>query len=177
MVPGSPAYNVVMMTFAISGPLRPDLIGRAVDEIVRRHEALRTTLPDEDGEPWQRVAEELTVPVVTHDLRAEPERLDDRVAELAGEPFDLAEGPLLRVVLFRLAEERWVVFLNAHHVVVDGWSLGLFWEELLTLYDAYDAGRPAVPVRGTADPVPRLRALAAGAPERRTAGEPALLLA
>ncbi|WP_431980532.1 amino acid adenylation domain-containing protein [Streptomyces qinglanensis] len=142
MVPGSPAYNVVM-TFAISGPLRPDLIGRAVDEIVRRHEALRTTLPDEDGEPWQRVAEELTVPVVTHDLRADPDRLDARVAELAGEPFDLAEGPLLRVVLFRLAEERWVVFLNAHHVVVDGWSLGLFWEELLTLYDAYDAGRPS----------------------------------
>ncbi|MBO8191102.1 amino acid adenylation domain-containing protein [Streptomyces oryzae] len=142
MVPGSPAYNVVM-TFSISGPLRPDVVGRAVDEIVRRHEALRTTLPSEDGEPWQRVAGTMSVPVVTHDLRQAPDQVDDRIAELAREPFDLAEGPLLRVVLFRLAEERWVVFLNAHHVVVDGWSLGLFWEELLTLYDAFDAGRPS----------------------------------
>ena len=142
MVPGSPAYNVVM-TFAIRGPLRPDVLGRAVNEIVRRHEALRTTLPDTDGEPWQRVAAELILPVDTHDLRDAPHLVDERVAELSREPFDLVEGPLLRVVLFRLADDRWVVFLNAHHVVVDGWSLGLFWEELLTLYDVFAAGRPS----------------------------------
>ncbi|MER5704375.1 amino acid adenylation domain-containing protein [Micromonospora sp. NPDC002296] len=142
MVPGSPAYNVVM-TFAIHGPLRPDILGRAVDEIVRRHEALRTTLPDEDGDPWQRVAEEMHIPIVTHDLRDAPHRVDGLIAELARAPFDLVEGPLLRVVLFRPADEQWVVFLNAHHVVVDGWSLGLFWEELLTLYDAFAAGRPS----------------------------------
>jgi amino acid adenylation domain-containing protein len=142
MVPGSPAYNVVM-TFAIEGPLRPDVVGRAVAEIVRRHEALRTTLPDEDGEPWQRVADDMTVPVETVDLRDNPHLLDERVFELARQPFDLAEGPLLRVVLLRTADERWAVFLNAHHVVVDGWSLGLFWEELLTLYDAFAAGRPS----------------------------------
>ncbi|MEV4315698.1 amino acid adenylation domain-containing protein [Actinocrispum sp. NPDC049592] len=142
MVPGSPAYNVVM-TFAIRGPLRPEIMGQAVDEIVRRHEALRTTLPDEDGEPWQRVAEQLSIPVVTHDLRHAPDEVDARIAELSRQPFDLAEGPLLRVVLLRRADEEWVVFLNAHHVVVDGWSLGLFWEELLTLYDAFAAGRPS----------------------------------
>ncbi|EID56595.1 non-ribosomal peptide synthetase [Saccharomonospora xinjiangensis] len=142
MVPGSPAYNVVM-TFSISGPLRPHIVGKAVDEIVRRHEALRTTLPDEDGKPWQRVADDLTVPVVVHDLREAPETVDAAVFEQARRPFDLAEGPLLRVELFRLAEQKWIVFLNAHHVVVDGWSLGLFWEELLTLYDAFASGRPS----------------------------------
>lgn len=142
MVPGSPAYNVVM-TFAISGPLRTDVMGRAVAEIVRRHEALRTTLPDVDGEPYQLVADELEIPVRTHDVRDAPDTIDDLVTHHAREPFDLAEGPLLRVELFRTGDEHWIVFLNAHHVVVDGWSLGLFWEELLTIYDAFADGRPS----------------------------------
>ncbi|MEU6508501.1 amino acid adenylation domain-containing protein [Streptomyces sp. NPDC046942] len=148
MVPGSPAYNVPM-SFRVRGPLRREVLERAVREVVRRHEALRTRLPSEDGEPWQEVLDELHIPVELVDLGAEPSRLDALVFEEARRPFDLAAGPLLRVTLYRLAPELHVVLLNAHHVVVDGWSLGLFWQELFTLCQAFAAGRPS--------PLPELR--------------------
>ncbi|HWG99513.1 MAG TPA: amino acid adenylation domain-containing protein [Pilimelia sp.] len=147
MVPDSPAYNV-LMSFRLRGPLRHDVLERSVAEIVRRHESLRTTLPSLDGEPWQRVAAHLDVPVPLVDLTGEPDAgrtaaLDRLVAAEGRHTFDLAAGPLIRVTMYRLAPELHVVLLNAHHVVVDGWSLGLFWHELLTLYDAFAAGRPA----------------------------------
>ncbi|MET9831649.1 amino acid adenylation domain-containing protein [Streptomyces sp. NPDC006385] len=148
MVPGSPAYNVPM-SFRLRGPLRREVLQRAVDEIVHRHESLRTVLPSEDGEPWQRILPRADVPVEFVDLTADPGALDALVAEAARRPFDLAAGPLLRVTLYRLEPELHVVLLNAHHVVVDGWSLGLFWQELLTLYQAFSEGRPS--------PLPELR--------------------
>ncbi|MFE7294833.1 amino acid adenylation domain-containing protein [Streptomyces sp. NPDC057579] len=142
MVPGSAAYNVPM-SFRLRGPLRREVLQRAVDEIVRRHESLRTLLPSADGEPWQRVLPQLSVPVELVDLAADPGALDGLVGEAARRPFDLATGPLVRVTLYRLAPELHVVLLNVHHIVVDGWSLGLFWQELLTLYRAFAAGRPS----------------------------------
>ncbi|MER6138558.1 amino acid adenylation domain-containing protein [Streptomyces sparsogenes] len=142
MVPDSAAYNVPM-SFRLRGPLRHEVLQRAVDEIVRRHESLRTVLPSEDGEPWQQVLPRLSVPVELVDLGADPGALDGRIDEAARRPFDLATGPLLRVTLYRLEPELHVVLLNAHHIVVDGWSLGLFWQELLTLYHAFAAGRPS----------------------------------
>ncbi|CAL9585075.1 Chondramide synthase cmdD [Streptomyces sp. enrichment culture] len=148
MVPGSPAYNVPM-SFRVRGPLRHEVLQRAVREVVRRHEALRTRLPSEDGEPWQEILDDLDVPVELVDLSDDPARLDALVFEAARRPFDLAAGPLLRVTLYRLEPELHVVLLNAHHVVVDGWSLGLFWQELFTLCEAFAAGRPS--------PLPELR--------------------
>jgi amino acid adenylation domain-containing protein len=147
MVPGSPAYNVPM-SFRLGGHLRHEILERAVAEIVRRHETLRTTLPSENGEPWQEIAAHATVPIELVDLSGEPAparetALERLVGAAARRPFDLAAGPLLRVTLFRLEPELHVVLLNAHHVIVDGWSLGLFWHELLTLYDAFAAGRPS----------------------------------
>ncbi|MFH8562241.1 amino acid adenylation domain-containing protein [Streptomyces sp. NPDC017988] len=142
MVPGSAAYNVPM-SFRLRGPLRHDVLRRAVDEIVHRHESLRTVLPSEGGEPWQRILPRVNVPVELVDLTSDPGALDGLVDEAARRPFDLAAGPLLRVTLYRLEPELHVVLLNAHHIVVDGWSLGLFWQELLTLYHAFAAGRPS----------------------------------
>ncbi|BCK68534.1 hypothetical protein Srufu_024870 [Streptomyces libani subsp. rufus] len=142
MVPGSAAYNVPM-SFRLRGPLRHEVLQRAVDEIIRRHESLRTVLPSEDGEPWQRILSQVRVPVELVDLGSDPGALDGLVDEAARRPFDLAAGPLVRVTLYRLEPELHVVLLNAHHIVVDGWSLGLFWQELLTLYHAFAAERPS----------------------------------
>ncbi|MEU1026207.1 condensation domain-containing protein, partial [Streptomyces sp. NPDC005904] len=142
MVPDSPAYNVPM-SFRVRGPLRREILERAAEEVVRRHESLRTRLPSENGEPWQEIVDDVKVPVELVDLTDDPARLDALVFEAGRRPFDLATGPLLRVTLYRLAPELHVVLLNAHHVVVDGWSLGLFWQELFTLYEAFAAGRPS----------------------------------
>ncbi|CAM5260471.1 Non-ribosomal peptide synthetase OS=Streptomyces alboniger OX=132473 GN=CP975_22710 PE=4 SV=1 [Streptomyces alboniger] len=142
MVPGSPAYNVPM-SFRVRGPLRREVLERAVEEVVRRHESLRTRLPSENGEPWQEIVDDVRVPVELVDVSDDPARLDALVFEAGRRPFDLATGPLLRVTLYRLAPDLHVVLLNAHHVVVDGWSLGLFWQELFTLYEAFAAGRPS----------------------------------
>ncbi|WCL89550.1 MULTISPECIES: condensation domain-containing protein [Streptomyces] len=142
MVPDSPAYNVPM-SFRVRGPLRREILERAAEEVVRRHESLRTRLPSENGEPWQEIVDDVEVPVELVDLTDDPARLDALVFEAGRRPFDLATGPLLRVTLYRLAPELHVVLLNAHHVVVDGWSLGLFWQELFTLYEAFAAGRPS----------------------------------
>ncbi|MEU7576559.1 amino acid adenylation domain-containing protein [Streptomyces sp. NPDC041068] len=142
MVPDSPAYNVPM-SFRLRGPLRREVLERAAEEVVRRHESLRTRLPSENGEPWQEILDDVRVPVDLVDVTDDPARLDALIFDEGRRPFDLATGPLLRITLYRLAPELHVVLLNAHHVVVDGWSLGLFWQELFTLYEAFAAGRPS----------------------------------
>ncbi|MFD8378342.1 amino acid adenylation domain-containing protein [Streptomyces sp. NPDC059679] len=148
MVPESPAYNVPM-SFRLRGPLRHEVLERAVAEVVRRHESLRTRLPSENGEPWQEILDHLQVPVGLVDLTADPARLDALIYDEGRRPFDLSRGPLLRITAYRLGPESHVLLLNVHHVVVDGWSLGLFWQELFTLYEAFAAGRPS--------PLPDLR--------------------
>jgi len=145
MVPGSSAYNVAM-TFTLRGRLDTAVLQRAVDEIVRRHETLRTTIAEEEGEAWQRIAPAMSIPVTVVDLAAQPDaqaRLDALIAEEARAPFDLDRGPLLRITVYALGDGRYVVLMLAHHITVDGWSLGLFWQELLALYDAFLAGRPS----------------------------------
>ncbi|MGW5822469.1 condensation domain-containing protein, partial [Streptomyces noursei] len=147
LVPDSPAYNVPL-AFRLNGPLRPELLARAVNEVVRRHEVLRTTFPSEAGEPWQEIAPGLTLPLPVVDLTGlppqerEPEfrRLAREEAERA---FDLKEGPLLRVTLYRLADDAHEFLLNTHHIVTDGWSINNFVREMLLLNSAYEAGRPS----------------------------------
>ncbi|MFJ2773108.1 amino acid adenylation domain-containing protein [Streptomyces sp. NPDC087300] len=142
MVPESPAYNVPM-SFRVRGPLRRDVLERAAEEVVRRHESLRTRLPSENGEPWQEILTDVRVPIRLVDVTEDPAGLDALIFDEGRRPFDLATGPLLRITLYRVEPELHVVLLNAHHVVVDGWSLGLFWQELFTLYEAFAAGRPS----------------------------------
>lgn len=147
LVPDSPAYNVPL-ALRLNGPLRPELLARAVNEVVRRHEVLRTTFPSEAGEPWQEIAPSLTLPLPVVDLTGlppqerEPEfrRLAREEAERA---FDLKEGPLLRVTLYRLADDAHEFLLNTHHIVTDGWSINNFVREMLLLNSAYEAGRPS----------------------------------
>ncbi|MBB4910655.1 non-ribosomal peptide synthetase/type I polyketide synthase [Actinophytocola algeriensis] len=155
MMPDSPAYNVVM-SLAMDGPLQPAAVGNAVNEIVRRHEVLRTTFPSTDGRARQEIAPGITVPTPVVDLSELPD--EQRQAEFerlvgleARRVFDLAEGPLLRVTLFRFGPLAHRMVLNVHHIVADVWSGGVLAREMAAAYDAYAGGRspmlPALPVQ------------------------------
>ncbi|MFL5540879.1 MAG: amino acid adenylation domain-containing protein, partial [Longimicrobiaceae bacterium] len=135
------------------GTLDRAALARALDRIVARHEALRTTFHAVDGEPVQRIApvEESAFRLVEHDLHAAPDaedRLRRLVQDEAGAPFDLARGPLFRGRLVRMAADDHVLLLTMHHIVSDGWSMGVLHRELGALYAAF--------ARGQADPLPPL---------------------
>jgi non-ribosomal peptide synthetase component F len=144
--PESPEYNIPQ-GFRISGPLRPPLLARSLDAIVARHETLRTTFTAVDGEPRQIVAERLRVDLPAIDLTALPAALREaRARETAvadaRRPFDLAAGPLLRALLFRIGAGEHLFFVDVHHIVYDGWSRGIFLAELAALYPALAEDRP-----------------------------------
>jgi amino acid adenylation domain-containing protein len=144
------AYNMPW-AFRLQGRLDGDALGRALQAIVDRHESLRTCFVAVDGKPAQRVLPELAVPLRRVDLAAlEPQARAaelERLARLEAETtFDLARGPLIRTTLVRLGPEEHVLFLSLHHIVFDGWSIGVLNRELLELYRADLAGEaPRVP--------------------------------
>ncbi|CAA9346511.1 MAG: Polyketide synthase modules and related proteins, partial [uncultured Gemmatimonadetes bacterium] len=137
----------------LRGELDAEALARALDRIVERHEALRTVFPQVDGEPVQRIAPtgESGFLLVQHDLRAHPDaeaELRRILSEESAAPFDLRDGPLVRGRLIRLAEDDHVLVVTMHHIVSDGWSMGVLTRELSTLYAAFH--------RGDADPLPPL---------------------
>jgi amino acid adenylation domain-containing protein len=139
--PGGAAYNVPL-ALRLQGALEVDALGRALAEIVRRHEALRTVFPLVDGAPAQVVKPAGPVPLSIEDAADEAELLA-RVREEARRPFSLAEGPLVRARLLRLDHEDHVLIVCIHHIVTDGWSMGIFTRELSALYGAFREGRPS----------------------------------
>lgn len=146
LAPESPAYNVEAALPL--GPIDPVPFERAINAIVARHESLRTVFLEVDGEPVQQVLPALHVPLRFEDLSALPEA--PRAARLlairrhcATEPFDLATGPLLRVRLLRTGADRHLFLLNLHHIIADGWSMGVFSRELADLYAAFLRGEPS----------------------------------
>ncbi|HYO14676.1 MAG TPA: amino acid adenylation domain-containing protein [Thermoanaerobaculia bacterium] len=145
--PGSPVYNIPAVV-ELTGRLDAAVLAAALGEVVRRHETLRTTFRSAAGEPVQVVAEDagFLLPVV--DLQALPGREREHEAHRlataeARRPFDLARGPLLRAALLRSGTEQHVVLLTMHHIVSDGWSMGVLVRELGVLYEALVAGRPS----------------------------------
>jgi amino acid adenylation domain-containing protein len=150
--PGSAAY-VMPFAYRLRGELTPAdrrALGRALTELARRHESLRTTFGEEDGQPVQRIAPpgEARLELVVEDLStiAAAERrvlLDERLAAESARPFDLAQGPLARARLFVLGFDDHVLLLEVHHAVFDGWSLSSLWKELSALYGAFREGRPS----------------------------------
>jgi amino acid adenylation domain-containing protein len=146
--PGSPVYNLPA-AFRLVGPLSAAALEPALGEVFRRHEILRTSFAEvPGGEPLQAVAPFRPVPLPGIDLsrlspaagRAEAERLAAREAR---RPFDLARGPLARVCLLRLGAREHHLFFFCHHIVFDGWSVGVLQHELGALYAAFAAGRPS----------------------------------
>jgi amino acid adenylation domain-containing protein len=146
--PGRATYNVPLAA-RLRGPLQPATLAAALDEVVARHETLRTWFVEEEGEPVQVIAPALAIPLPVVDLGAlSPDRRDAelrrQVQREAERPFDLGRLPLLRALLFRLGEGEHALFLNQHHVVTDAWSLGLLVAELLAAEAALRAGHPPV---------------------------------
>ena len=143
--PGNPLYNIPR-ALRLRGALRTDALERAINEIVRRHESQRTTFAVHDGHPVQVFAKTLTIPLELHDLKSLPEDARESEARrLAGDeaarPFNIAQPPLVRALLLRMAPEDHVLQLTMHHIISDAWSAGLFLQELTILYEAFSAGK------------------------------------
>ena len=145
--PNSSVYNIPS-ALRLKGSLDIAALEQSLNEIVRRHESLRTTFAAVDGEPLQLIAPALrmSVPItdLTHHSASDREHEAQRLAtEQAREPFDLSQGPLLRVLLLCLGQDDHVLVLSMHHIVSDGWSRGVFYHELSMLYQAYTQGNPS----------------------------------
>jgi amino acid adenylation domain-containing protein len=140
------AYNVVIAR-RLEGCVRADLVQRALDEVVARHEVLRTTYPTVDGHPEQRVRPPEPVELTVVELfdrpapEAEAEALS-RATTAARQPFDLVHGPVFRGALFRVSPEVALLVLTMHHIATDAWSEGLLLGEISDVYNALAHGRP-----------------------------------
>ncbi len=146
--PGSPLYNVPGAV-RLRGPLDAERLQQGLNQVARRHEILRTTFGDHDGRPYQIIAPGIEIPLGQVDLSASaPDEQAEAVERLAVSeahvPFDLARGPLLRATLLRLADQEHVLLLTMHHIISDGWSIGVLIQELSALYGADTDGRDAL---------------------------------
>jgi amino acid adenylation domain-containing protein/non-ribosomal peptide synthase protein (TIGR01720 family) len=147
LAPGASLYNI-SQAIQVEGALDITALEKTLNEIARRHEVLRATFPAVDGHPVQVVVPAFTLALPVIDLRELGEsRGETEARRLASEeakrPFDLARGPLLRGALLRLGEERHVVLFTLHHIISDGWSMGVLMREVGALYPAFANGRPA----------------------------------
>jgi len=149
--PGNPTFNLIS-SFRITGPLEIPVLEKSFNEIVRRHETLRTVFREVNGQPTQVICSHLELPVPVIDLSQLPgseqekniERLIEKEAHFS---YDLAEGPLIRLTVLQLAKEEYVLIRGMQHICSDAWSLGIFRKELGTLYEAFSRGR-ASPLPG-----------------------------
>ncbi|HKV13018.1 MAG TPA: condensation domain-containing protein, partial [Thermoanaerobaculia bacterium] len=141
MEPGTSLYNMPAL-LRLAGPLDVAALEAAFGEVVRRHEVLRTTFPARRGAPRQEIHPFLSIPLSQVDLSGLPEEARRLGIEETRRPFDLATGPLLRALLLRIAPEEHLLALTMHHIVSDGWSVGVLVRELAALY----AGNPLPPL-------------------------------
>lgn len=144
-----PNTSTYIMANAIPmlAPVNVRVLEQALNEIVRRHEVLRTVFPIIDGSPAQVISEPGLLQMSSADLTTLTEHdRQTRILRFINEirrPFDLQRGPLVRATLLRLTPEQYVLYLALHHIVADGWSLGLFAQELEALYGAFSLGKPS----------------------------------
>lgn len=145
--PNSPYYNIPSAV-RFQGKLNIAAFDQSVQEIIARHETLRTTFTMMDGEAVQVISPELKLEIPIFDLTdREPavrEKETQRLArEEARRPFNLTSGPLFRITLIKLADADFVVLLTMHHIISDGWSMGVFIREIAVHYDAFSQGKSA----------------------------------
>jgi amino acid adenylation domain-containing protein len=144
---GSAAYNIDAGV-RLPGEIDVAALERALGEVLRRHDALRTVFHEADGVPVQVVAPFSGFVLPVEDLAgldedAREAEVTRRATRAAAEPFDLAAGPLFRATLLRLGEREHVLLLCMHHIVSDGWSMSVMRRELLALYAAFRDGQPS----------------------------------
>ena len=147
LAPDNPFYNM-FTAVRLAGALDLDALRGAFREIVRRHEALRTTFQPGEHGTVQGIAPPpaLDVPLVDLEGLADDVRRRELArlsSDEARRPFDLARGPLVRAALLRIAAREHTLLVNLHHIVSDGWSMGILFHELATLYGAFCQGAPS----------------------------------
>jgi amino acid adenylation domain-containing protein len=145
MLPGNAVYSIPFRV-RLRGGVQPEALRRALETLAHRHESLRTVFPSRDGRPLQVVHPPAPFALPVSDLSILPGDLAEREAERMAEedarrPFDVAAGPLFRAELIRVADEEWILLLNLHHVVADGWSIDILFRELAQAYAAHAEGR------------------------------------
>ena len=179
LLPTGSVYNVPKV-YRLKGALKVDALRAALDELVERHESLRTRFGFEDSGPVQVIAAQLRIGLEVEDLTglAAGEREGEarrRAQQEAQTPFDLERAPLLRARLLRLDEQEHWLLLTLHHIVTDGWSSGVLSRELSALYAAHCRGE-ASGAAGAAGAVRRLCGVAAGVAAGGGAGAAACVL-
>ncbi|MEG5000413.1 amino acid adenylation domain-containing protein [Microcoleus sp. B4-D4] len=147
LVPNNPFYNVPA-ALRLTGSLNFSALQQTFNEIVRRHEALRTTLAVVSGQPVQRIAAAFHLPINVVDLRNLPKEsrqteANRLTAQEAQRSFNLSKDLLLRVTLLQLDDAEYLLMLNMHHIVSDGWSIGVLIQELGALYTAFASEKPS----------------------------------
>ncbi|NQE33862.1 non-ribosomal peptide synthetase [Microcoleus asticus] len=147
LVPNNPFYNVPA-ALRLTGALNFSALQQTFNEIVRRHEALRTTLAVVSGQPVQRIAAAFHLPINVVDLRNLPKEsrqteANRLTAQEAQRSFNLSNDLLLRVTLLQLDDAEYLLMLNMHHIVSDGWSIGVLIQELGALYTAFAREKPS----------------------------------
>ena len=155
LLPGTSFYNVPTV-IRLVGVLNLAALTRSVNEIIRRHEVLRTTFGMVEGQPIQAIAPVLSVSLPLINLQELPaaarqQEANRLVTEETERPFNLSQGPLLRLLLLQLNQAEYLLLLNLHHIVFDDWSLGVLIRELGSLYTAFSSGKfsplPELPIQ------------------------------
>jgi amino acid adenylation domain-containing protein len=125
----------------IRGALNISVLEESINEIIHRHESLRTTFPTVDGKPVQRISPSLTINLPLVDLQGlPPAGVQQFITKEVRQSFDLDEGPLSRFMLLRCEPETHILIVTMHHIITDGWSMGILMKELSTLYQAFSVG-------------------------------------
>lgn len=150
--PGTLAY-LMPIAVRLRGPLRVPALADALTAVVARHECLRTSFVDLSGAPWQRIEDPAPVPLPVTDLAGRPAEaeLAEALRHEASTPFELSAGPLLRARLLRVSDAEHLLLLTMHHIVSDGWSLGVLLRELADAYRRAATGQQPEPAAGELD--------------------------
>jgi amino acid adenylation domain-containing protein len=131
----------------LRGNLNCEALQHAIQAVVQRHESLRTSFIEIEGQAAQVIAPELQITVPLTDLsglddRSRQYKVDAALRQEREQPFDLSRGPLLRAKLLKLEKDEHILLLTLHHIIADGWSLGIFHQEFVTFYEAFQEGAP-----------------------------------
>jgi amino acid adenylation domain-containing protein len=155
LTPDSALYNI-LFALSLKGSLDRNALEQSINEIVRRHDVLRTKFQMRDAQPIQIICESVEISLESVDIhqllwQEKERRLRALIHELYETPFDLVNGPLVRARLLRLDQFEHILFLTMHHIVSDGWSMRIFTQELAALYEAFSRGQssslPELPIQ------------------------------
>ncbi len=145
--PDNTAYNVPHLA-RLKGPVKIQSLEQSINEVIRRHEVLRTTFLEVNGIALQAIAQPVRSPIPIVDLEDIPASKWEKLARSllvqdAKRAFDLEQSPLLRVVIVRLTNEEHILLLTMHHIISDGWSMGVLVRELAAIYDPFSTATPS----------------------------------